>query len=266
MGAYTEECQTYYRGSNDRRYCFQAEESVAELSVEAQGQTLTQQVSPRWKKDAHDCRLPVGDSVVLALSGPGCPVPSGVAVQGTLFDTQGQPATGTVNFVSSDQHVACLVTGNAFACPAVSAYTNSYQVTWQVGSTRQQLDVLVEVDNCVRRVADGSLDVSKFICDGPPSRALGGAVKLPVGRTLSARAHVGTGPWSDCIVDLPIEVQGETYHNFACVSLTKTGGGTYSLELQDGKQTRLYDVEVIDDGCDPHFSSRVYDLTTREDR
>lgn len=238
-------------------------ESVT-ITLQADGQPLTQAFTPAWKEHKDGCDFDP-EALTIVLPGRGCPPPSGTAITGTLRDASGQETTGKVSLGSWAGASSCTVEGSAFSCPAQRSYPATYSLAYEVGFTRLQRSLAVDVNDCEVETADGTLDLAKIPCTAADRRSLSGSVQVRKGRAASVRVSLEGGAFRACEVDQPRSQDGVVYHDYRCPALTPTGGGEYVLELNDTVQTRTYKHMLLDNGCTVIAGAwNSYDLTRRD--
>jgi hypothetical protein len=226
-----------------RYVCHPESNEEATLTIEAEGETITHTFAP-----SNGCNY---ETIPLRLAAEGCPAPSGTAIEGRLRDVTGAPADGEVAvYLAGGGIVPCEVQAGTFHCESQSAYDATYRLRAQLGTTRLEREIRVPVEECEFQVADATIDLSAFKCE-ERAWALSGSIRARPGATLSVRASVDGGERHDCVQQLDKPDDGDSIVRYFCKALTPTGGGSYLLELSDGRRTQEESFEVSDDGCKP---------------
>jgi hypothetical protein len=229
--------------------CFSGQRENGSLRVVAEGQTLSRDLTPELVTEDTCNGL---QQVELSVSGPGCPAPGGVAIEGELIDAFGEPAEGTVTAQLFDVKKRCDVDGSHFRCDSLSPYAATYVLHAQVASSLREQEVRVEASSCRARRADGTIDLRLIECvvHKTPSPAALVYVTQLTANEVRVRIVAEDGQAADCE---KFEEQLSSPEHFECRGLTPTGGGHYRVEVRVGAKLKSAETDVLDDGCEPRW-------------
>jgi len=139
----------------------------------------------------------------------------------------------------------CTVEGAQFACPALSAYSTSYTLTFAVGATRLERQVTITAKACTVEATSVAIEMSSLDCPvRHVSSAVYGHIYSPAGLAVpyitGVRARVDGGSFFAC--------EG-SFYSYSCPIGRSPGGGHYEIEVMAGGETYTGSADVFDDGC-----------------
>lgn len=239
--------------------CESGQVGPARLFVAAGGNVIEHAL----ELDAHassygGCIVSTGSSSLsIVYDGPRCNLSQLVAIRGELFNTPEQPIDvpfGSVTVESSGGRADCRREAHRFTCPATSAASGSYTVVAEIGSSRIERKVSVQIANCqIASPAELKIVRSERMCANDDRGVL--RFGLTEGEETSSRrvlpdrvrVRQASSDWVDC--QLAPAPQQPGPRPFLCPATSATGGGVYKFEIQLGARIEHVIVTARDNGC-----------------